>query len=402
MELNLIARIKQFNKLLLPEMVHLKYQALAEGPYRFYRGTCHLFYEDLSQAPDFPNGPTIWASGDMHLENFGSFKSNNRYVYFDLNDFDESLLAPASWEVVRMVTSIFVAFEALHIPETKAIKWATLFLDTYSNILATGKAKHIEARLAEGIVQDFLDQVSKRKNTSLLKKHATKKKKGYRFTIDDKKHSKLNKAFREELMNHISAWQPNCGHEIASYSVVDAAFRIVGTGSLGVKRYVLLLQHCKENDKYLLLDMKESRPSSLLPYLTIKQPIWPSEAEREVAIQSRCQYANAALLSTTIFKGSSFVIQELQPTEDKIDFAVIDRKYKDVGKVIEDMALLAASAHLRSSGRQGSAITDELITFGIRKDWQPKVLQYAAAYAKKVKSDYHSFIDAYKNGSFDY
>src|SRR5690349_4087431 len=99
-------RLKNFNTPLLQDKVWLKYKTMAEDVYRFYRGSCHLFYEDLSKEDSFPNAPHVWASGDLHLENFGSYKGNNRFVYFDQNDFDESLLAPATWELVRMITSI--------------------------------------------------------------------------------------------------------------------------------------------------------------------------------------------------------------------------------------------------------------------------------------------------------
>ena len=109
-------------------MVKLKYEAMAENIYRFYRGTCHLFYEDLSKVNNFPASPVSWTCGDLHLENFGSYKGDNRLVYFDLNDFDEAILMPCLWEILRMVTSIFLAFENLDIEDKKAINMA---VDTY-------------------------------------------------------------------------------------------------------------------------------------------------------------------------------------------------------------------------------------------------------------------------------
>src|SRR5580693_684657 len=42
---NLAERIKQFNSSRLPAYTALKYQTMAENPFRFFRGTCHLFYE---------------------------------------------------------------------------------------------------------------------------------------------------------------------------------------------------------------------------------------------------------------------------------------------------------------------------------------------------------------------
>ncbi len=44
------------------------------------------FYEDLQDVP-LPQSPNTWICGDLHLENFGSYKANNKLVYFDLNDF---------------------------------------------------------------------------------------------------------------------------------------------------------------------------------------------------------------------------------------------------------------------------------------------------------------------------
>src|SRR5476649_2614882 len=105
-------RIIDFNKPLLPHMVRLKYEAMIENAFRFYRGTCHIFYEDLSLIEKkFPKSPLAWICGDLHIENYGSYKGDNRLVYFDLNDFDEALLAPCIWELARMCTSIFIAFE---------------------------------------------------------------------------------------------------------------------------------------------------------------------------------------------------------------------------------------------------------------------------------------------------
>ena len=128
---SIAARIKEFNKNRIPDMVELKYKAMADNAFRFYRGTNHLFYEDLINSKTIlPNSPLAWICGDLHLENFGSFRSDNRLVYFDLNDFDEAVLAPAAWELARIVTSIFIAFDALKIEQKRAINLAQLFLKT--------------------------------------------------------------------------------------------------------------------------------------------------------------------------------------------------------------------------------------------------------------------------------
>src|ERR1700712_5318201 len=155
---NLIERLKVFNAGLLPDKVQLKYEAMAANAFAFYRGTCHLFYEDLASAEALPLSPLAWICGDLHIENFGSYKGDNKLVYFDLNDFDEGLLAPASYETVRMVCSIFIAFDNLDIEPAKSEKLAALFLKTYSATLAKGKSISIDPRTAKGIVCVFLTQ----------------------------------------------------------------------------------------------------------------------------------------------------------------------------------------------------------------------------------------------------
>ncbi len=182
---------------------------------------------------------------------------------------------------------------------------------------------------------------------------------------------------------------------------MDCVFRIAGTGSIGVKRYLFLLRSLNIKNKYLLLDMKQAMPSSVRPYVTVKQPHWETEAERVIQVQQRMQNVSPALLGTTIFNGDSYVLQEMQPTEDSIDFDAIRDRYRDLYQVIDDMALLTASSQLRSTGRQGSAITDKLIAFGKNSDWHESLLDYAEKYAAQVKKDYNQYVKLYKEGKFD-
>ena len=163
---------------------------------------------------------------------------------------------------------------------------------------------------------------------------------------------------------------------------------------------MFLLKNLDIKKKYLLIDMKQALPSSLAPYLMVKQPAWPSEADRVIAIQKRMQNVSPALLSPVFFKEEPYVIKQLQPLEDKINFELLKGRGKDIEKVIKEMAVLTASAQLRSSGRQSSAIADELIEFGQNNSWQAGVLGYAEKYLLKVKKDYQEFMEGYKKGIY--
>jgi uncharacterized protein (DUF2252 family) len=386
-------RITVFNESRIPKMRPLKYRLMQENAFRFFRGTCHLFYEDLAAAEGFPPGPLGWICGDLHLENFGSYRSDNNQVYFDLNDFDEAILAPVTWEVARLVTSIFVGFGSLGIEPRRAEKMAKLYLKSYAATLLSGKADYIEATMASGIICDFLTGVAKRKQRIILDKKASLQKKRVQMITDNPKHFKLPRETKRALMDHVTSWLKVDEHSPYNYKVVDAVFRLAGTGSIGVERYAFLLKSVNETGfKYILLDMKEAVPSSLVLYADSPQPDWQSEADRVISAQRRMQNRCPALLSTSTFRGKSFIMQEMQPAKDSINFRLLRDRYRDMYSVIDSMAILTASAQLRSSGQDGSAITDELKTFGRDEGWQEAVLTYAAQYARRVHDYYEAFV----------
>src|SRR6185295_6655065 len=184
-------RVNEFNKGVPLFLLKVKYKRMSESAFRFFRGTCHLFYEDLSKENSFSSSPACWITGDLHIENFGSYKGDNGLVYFDVNDFNEAVLDPVTWEIARMTTSIFVAFDDLQIGPKETEEMVSLFLKTYSSFLALGKPRYIEAKIARGIVKDFLEKVSERTSVELLDGRVSKKGKELRSSIDGERHLKL-------------------------------------------------------------------------------------------------------------------------------------------------------------------------------------------------------------------
>ena len=309
-------------------------------------------------------------------------------------------MAPANWELARILTSIFVAFDSLKLKEDEAFKIAKMFLKVYSLILNKGKAVSIDHRTAKGIVGTFLTAVEERKQKELIKKRTVEKKGKLTLLLDNDRHFKLDEPLKKELSHFIDNLVKTGNYGAYNFKVLDSIFRLAGTGSIGVKRYLFLLKSRTVKNKYLLLDMKQAVSSSLKPYINIQQPQWQSEAERVVSIQERMQNVSPALLDATIFNDEAYIVQQMQPTEDKINFELIKDRYKDIDCVIDDMAVLTASAQLRSSGRQGASVADELMAYGQNKQWQETILKYAHQYAKQVKKDYNEFMSAYEKGKF--
>ena len=143
------------------------------------------------------------------------------------------------------------------------------------------------------------------------------------------------------------------------------------------------------NDNYLL-DLKKQRESCLEAYLSFSQPEWNSQAERAISVQQRMQAVPPALLHQVKIKGESYIMREYQPTEDKLDLSSNNQELK-LDKLVKIIGQVVAWAQLRSSGRQGSAIADELIDFGQHQGWRNDLIDYAQNYSQIVEGDFQSF-----------
>ena len=131
------------------------------------------------------------------------------------------------------------------------------------------------------------------------------------------------------------------------------------------------------------------------PFIKTIQPNWINEAEKTVHVQSMMQNRSPALLSTMEYEGKHFMVQEIQPTKDKINFKLLRKEYREMIRVISDMAMLTASAQLRSSGRMGSATAQQLMEFGNRQDWQEEVLRYSSSYSHIIQDYFRDFTAEY-------
>jgi uncharacterized protein (DUF2252 family) len=386
----ILARIQKFNANRIPKMVQLKYKFMQEDPFRFFRGTCHLFYEDLAENINWEDKTRSWICGDLHLENFGSYKGDNRVVYFDLNDFDEAILAPISWELVRMLTSIRVATKVLDIKQEKANLICKNFVETYIAQLKSGKALSVERKTAKGLLKVFLKKVANRSDKQLVKERTIQMNGRLMLHIDNEKFFPLEDKEKKNILKKVNLWNKTY-YGKGEVKIHDAAYRIAGTGSIGAKRYVVLKEIIKTG-YYHLIDIKESLPSSLDPYVKIKQPKWKNEAERVRTVQNRAEYITPAWLHNMEIDDVSFIVKELQPMEDKMDLRLCKGNTKKIAQILNSMAILSASAALRCSGRQGSSNADKLIAFaGNTKSWKSKVLNYAEKYGSQVVEDYNAF-----------
>ena len=397
---DIVKIIASFNTGRDPERLAMKYKAMRSSPFVFLRGTCHLFYERLPRAQVLDDAPPVWICGDMHLENFGSYKADNRLIYFDNNDFDEACLAPTLYELVRLLSSVLVGAVDLKLSRAQALALCHTAVDSYAAALAFGKSRWIEAETAAGMVRDLFDALANRTRAAHLDRRTVLKGKLRTLKVDGKKALPVGdkqRAAVTQFMNQFAASEPNPDF----YRILDVARRIAGTGSLGVDRYVILVEGKGSPDGNFLIDLKEALPSSVMPHVRVPQPKWATEAQRVVDVQRRNQAVSQAFLHAVEFNQRSYVLRSLQPSEDRVALSDWDGKLPRLEAVVNSMAELSAWAHLRSGGRQKSSIADELIAFGNRKDWQLPLIELATQCETLVMDDWKAYCEAYDRGAFD-
>jgi uncharacterized protein (DUF2252 family) len=391
-------KIKAFNAGRDEQLLLRKYDRMMEGVFRFFRATSHLFFEDLKEHFTTQDPTRVWGCGDLHLQNFGTYKADNRLVYFDLNDFDDGQLMPATWELARMLVSIHLAAEELALNKRECDALTVAFLESYNQTLILGKPIDIERRTAKGMLKNFIENLESRKRKQFIKSRTVEVKKTLKLKVDNDKVLPIVPEKRQMVEQLLTAWLKQHPNPFFK-RVLDVAVRVTGGASLGLERYIVLVENHKE--KRYLLDLKEARPSTLTDLNPLSQPAWPTEADRIVHIQNRVNNVLPTLLNALLTDVSkSFVLKELQPEQDKFDYNYWDGEMDSLEDLLRTMAQITASGHLRSSGRQGSSITDDLIAFAHETTWQKDLLHYCAQYPQKVHRDYFIFCEAYEEGIF--
>lgn len=81
-----------------------KYAKLATSPYRFFRGTNHLYWGDVWHDWRFalfgglPETQT-WLQGDAHAYNFGAYGHHDDAVRYGMDDFDDALIGDYQYDL---------------------------------------------------------------------------------------------------------------------------------------------------------------------------------------------------------------------------------------------------------------------------------------------------------------
>jgi uncharacterized protein (DUF2252 family) len=373
---------------------------MLQDPFTFFRGTNHLFVSSWPELQPPEAGPDILICGDLHLENFGAYRTADGDFRYGINDFDEAAVAASSIDLVRCTTSIFLAAEQWGLTPTQATSMALAFLEYYRKaILAAieGKAVgEVAPRSGRGAIWELLGTTAGGIQQTLLDRNAKRKANGRPSIRRTANHPSVARKRVELIREVVEAHGQKVG-EPEAFRVHDVSARIAGVGSLGVRRYLALVEGEGAPDGYRLLDIKEVEPSVLEGRTTAEQPDYGDEAKRVVEAQTTLQGHPAAGLVALRIGKSPYRMREMIPAEHRSSLDRLRELPDKLREAVETAGVLTAWSQLRGGRLSlGPAADQKLDRWDELADWSKgaaidAVLAAAARYAGRTNQEYTDF-----------
>src|SRR5579863_586047 len=96
--------------------LRLKHVRMAESPFSFLRATFYRWMQLWPEmCPALDKAPRVLSVGDLHIENFGTWRDVEGRLIWGVNDFDEAAVLPFTLDLVRLAVSVALATEEGHL-----------------------------------------------------------------------------------------------------------------------------------------------------------------------------------------------------------------------------------------------------------------------------------------------
>ena len=221
----------------------LKEQKTAANAHAFVRAAPKLFYEELEgkKHDALVEGPVVWISGDCHVENLGAVADARGTASIEMNDFDESVRNNPVFDVLRLSLSVSMACRAAGLSGLDVQSTVTAITEGYVGAHAQrGADQPFEVAVAPKRIQEMFDEAIARSQKHLLAKRAAGTKKARRYFPLGPKYWPLTKGEKAAIAKLLTEPAVRAvvttmagRHQDAIIDLVDCAFRIAGTSSLG-------------------------------------------------------------------------------------------------------------------------------------------------------------------------
>jgi uncharacterized protein (DUF2252 family) len=389
------------------ELLPLRYTRMKASPFAFLRGSAGVMAADLVRTAR--TGVFVQAAGDCHCLNFGGFATPERRLAFDINDFDETAVAPWEWDLKRLATSFAVATRGV-LDKSARTDLASLVAHSYRETMRGLASLPVldawyrmltidDEEMASAIGLDA--QALKKADRALT--HAVAMislghSGGAKPRIEDMPplvyHPKPGKAqefhatVEAMLADYAATLIPERRTLFQRYRLADAAYKVVGVGSVGTSCGVLLMM--SGDGEALYLQFKEATRSVLEPFA------WPSpyahHGERVVRGQRLLQAASDILLGyATGPTGRHMYIRQLRDAKIKPAIETMP------ARTLRRYATICGGVLARAHARSGDAVLLSAY-LGRGTSFDAAIGAFAMAYARQTESDHAALVQAIKEG----
>jgi uncharacterized protein (DUF2252 family) len=401
----------------IEHLVPIRYGRMLANPFAFYRGSAAVMAADLSRTPS--SGVHLHVCGDCHAVNFGGFATPERRIVFDINDFDETSIAPWEWDVKRLVASFVLLgrYRNFSLDDTRECAWRAA--RAYRKRMAAyAEMPILEAWYDSLDLEDLLDAAGESDTQKKQKKKMEKavqtsshalefEKLAIRsrpeprirdqppliYHIDDERGRHFRDDVEESFRRYKESVLPSVATLLDRYRLVDVAMKVVGVGSVGTLCAMVLLMSGSGDP--LFLQVKEARRSVLEPYAGESAIAHPGE--RVVRGQRLMQGASDMFLGwlTGAGKGHpSLYVRQLSDVKIKPQIEVAIPSATKIYARYTGMTL--ARAHCRSG--------DPVLLSSYMGDsdaFEDAMADFAAAYADQAERDHEAMVAAVRAGRIE-
>ena len=400
----------------VPRLVPLKYERMASSAFGFFRGAVPIMAADLACHPN--TGITTQLCGDAHVLNLGAYANPEGRMVFDINDFDETLRGPFEYDVKRLATSLILAGRAAGVRRGARRDAVLYFAEKYRKMMRefavmpvieiaryqihrlmevepmpailSQAERSTPQKMLKGLTEPA-SSVAKNgvrgvRDAEALKKAAGNAGLARNFRSDSPRLERLGAKEASLVLASLGPYertlQPERRHFMAQYSPQDVAFKVVGTGSVGLRDYVIYFEGLSRafGTDPLFLQIKEEPASAYAAYLP-EGSGRSHQGHRVMDGQRAMQLSSDPFLGYTTIEGRDYLVRQLNDHKASLDLKMLTaaslRGYADI------CGELLARGHARA----GDPVTIAAY-LGTSDRFDRAILGFARAYADKTEHDW--------------
>jgi hypothetical protein len=304
------------NITVVPSDLALKHTRMAEDTFQFLRATFYRWVQVWPQiCPDLARAPRVLAVGDLHVENFGTWRDKEGRLIWGVNDFDEAYPIAYTNDLVRLAVSAHLAISANHLSIGQEDACSSILAGYREGLETGGKPFVLEEEnrwLREAATGELRDPVH-----FWGKMNALPSVRG-----------EVPKSARRALEDLLPA--PGLVYRVAH--------RVAGLGSLGRERYVALA------------DWEGGRVAREAKALLPSACVWAKDDKVTKKILYAEIIATAArALDPFVRLCGRWIVRRLAPHCSRVEITTIPKK-RDEERLLHSMGFETANIHLGSKG----------------------------------------------------